>query len=99
MTYRYFGTKPTSVNSESNVRIGDSAMPWETESESGKVYKYQYHPHGDKSQPLRAAPSALNTVIVPDVTLPKVRVLSWYLYKWWIYSRQEVDLILQSWIC
>ncbi|KAE8360719.1 hypothetical protein BDV27DRAFT_134045 [Aspergillus caelatus] len=65
----YFGKKPTSVTSESNVRIGDSAMPWEREDD-GKVYKYQYHPHGDKSQPLRNAPSALNTVIVPNVTLP-----------------------------
>ncbi|GLB10210.1 hypothetical protein AtubIFM57258_006611 [Aspergillus tubingensis] len=66
----YFGRKPTSVTSESNVRIGESAMPWEQTDESGKVYKYQYHPHGDKSQPLRNAPSALNTVIVPNVTLP-----------------------------
>jgi len=48
-------------------------MPWEREDE-GKIYKYQYHPHGDKSQPLRDAPSALNTVIVPNVTLPKVRL-------------------------
>ena len=53
------------------MRIGDSAMPWEREDD-GKVYKYQYHPHGDKSQPLRNAPSALNTVIVPNVTLPAV---------------------------
>ncbi|OQE16831.1 hypothetical protein PENFLA_c026G03514 [Penicillium flavigenum] len=67
----YFGRKPTSVNSESNVRIGESAMPWHGESADGKVYKYQYHPHGDKSQPLRAAPSAMNTVIVPNVTLPE----------------------------
>ncbi|KAL1851861.1 hypothetical protein Plec18167_007637 [Paecilomyces lecythidis] len=66
----YFGRKPTTVTSESNVRIGDSAMPWEHTSEDGKVYKYQYHPHGDKNQPLREAPSALNTVIVPNVTLP-----------------------------
>ncbi|KAF5014378.1 hypothetical protein F66182_14660 [Fusarium sp. NRRL 66182] len=68
--YRFFGRKPTSVTSESNVRIGESAMPWEGENE-GKVFKYQYHPHGDKSQPLRNAPSALNTVIVPNVTLPE----------------------------
>ncbi|KAL1999816.1 hypothetical protein VTN02DRAFT_3944 [Thermoascus thermophilus] len=66
----YFGSKPTSVTSESNVRIGDSAMPWERDDE-GKIFKYQYHPHGDKNQPLRDAPSALNTVIVPNVTLPK----------------------------
>jgi hypothetical protein len=47
-------------------------MPWEGQSEDGKVYKYQYHPHGDQNQPLRAAPSAMNTVIVPNVTLPAV---------------------------
>jgi hypothetical protein len=47
-------------------------MPWHGESTDGKVYKYQYHPHGDKNQPLRAAPSAMNTVIVPNVTLPEV---------------------------
>jgi hypothetical protein len=47
-------------------------MPWHAASEDGKIYKYQYHPNGDKSQPLRAAPSALNTVIVPNVTLPEV---------------------------
>ncbi|KAJ5965876.1 hypothetical protein N7481_012590 [Penicillium waksmanii] len=68
----YFGSKPTSVTSEaSNVRIGESAMPWHAASEDGKMYKYQYHPHGDKSQPLRAAPSAMNTVIVPNVALPE----------------------------
>lgn len=50
-------------------------MPWDATSEGGKVYKYQYHPHGDKNQPLRAAPSAMNTVIVPNVTLPEVRSL------------------------
>jgi hypothetical protein len=72
LRYRYFGSKPTSVTSESNVRIGESAMPWHGESADGKVYKYQYHPHGDKNQPLRAAPSAMNTVIVPNVTLPEV---------------------------
>lgn len=72
--HRFFGRKPTSVTSESNVRIGESAMPWEGENED-KVFKYQYHPHGDKSQPLRNAPSALNTVIVPNVTLPEVRFL------------------------
>lgn len=48
-------------------------MPWHKVSEDGKIYKYQYHPHGDKSQPVRAAPSAMNTVIVPNVTLPEVR--------------------------
>ena len=72
---RYFGRKPTSVTSESNVRIGESAMPWEREGDGGKLFKYQYHPHGDRNQPLRNAPSALNSVIVPNVTLPKVRLI------------------------
>ncbi|KAJ5335333.1 hypothetical protein N7541_005160 [Penicillium brevicompactum] len=68
----YFGRKPTSVNSESNVRIAQSSMPWHNEdAEGAKPSKYSYHPHGDKSQPLRAAPSAMNTVIVPNVTLPE----------------------------
>ena len=52
--------------------IGQSAMPWHAAEEDGKIYKYQYHPHGDTSQPLRNAPSAMNTVIVPKVTLPEV---------------------------
>jgi hypothetical protein len=58
-------------------------MPWHGESEDGKVYKYQYHPHGDKSQPLRAAPSAMNTVIVPNVTLPEV----WIRWTFCLYLR------------
>jgi len=66
----YFGRKPTSVTSESNVRIGESSMPWEREDDGGKAFKYQYHPNGDRSRPLQNAPSALNTVIVPSVTLP-----------------------------
>ena len=57
---------------ESNVRVGKGSMPWHVDEEDGKVYKYQYHPHGDTSKPLRNAPSAMNTVIVPDVTLPEV---------------------------
>ena len=50
-------------------------MPWEVEHEhedTSKHFKYQYHPKGDISQAPRNAPSALNTVIIPNVTLPKV---------------------------
>lgn len=72
----YFGSKPTSTTSETNVRVAQDAMPWNVEdSDESQEYKYQYHPHGDKSQPLKNAPSALNTVIVPNVTLPKVCIL------------------------
>jgi len=70
----YFGSSPTSTTSESNIRIGESAMPWQIEEKDaeGKAnFKYQYHPHGDKNKPLKNAPSALNEVIIPNVTLPK----------------------------
>jgi hypothetical protein len=35
---------------------------------------YQYHPGGDTSKPKKDAPSPLNSVIVPNVNLPKVRI-------------------------
>ena len=68
------GRKPTSAVSERNVGIADGTMPWEVDdAEGGKgFFKYRYHPGGDKSKPLKDAPSALNVVIVPDVNLPKV---------------------------
>ena len=77
----YLGSTPTSATSESNVRIGENAMPWhlsDEEAEGKEMSKYQYHPHGDKSKPLRSAPSALNEVVVPNVTLPKVGLVSLY---------------------
>jgi len=45
-------------------------MPWETGATEGK---YRYHPGGNKSAPPKDAPSAVNVVVVPDVTLPKVQ--------------------------
>lgn len=51
-------------------------MPWQVGSsksdEKGEHFKYQYHPGGDKKKGLKDAPSALNTVIIPNVTLTKV---------------------------
>lgn len=47
-------------------------MPWH-EDGAGPDSKYQYHPGGDSSKAPKDAPSALNTVIVPNVNLPKVR--------------------------
>lgn len=47
-------------------------MPWETGSGEGK---YQYYPGGDRSATPKDAPSAVNVVVVPDVNLPKVRIL------------------------
>lgn len=71
----YFGRKPTSSSSEAEVSVANSSMPWEVDHEHddhSKHFKYQYHPKGDRTAPVRNAPSALNTVIVPNVTLPKV---------------------------
>ena len=42
-------------------------MPWE----GGAQGKYQYHPGGDPRAPPKDAPSALNAVVIPNVTLPK----------------------------
>lgn len=42
-------------------------MPWE----GSATGKYQYHPGGDPNVAPKDAPSALNTVIIPNVTLPK----------------------------
>lgn len=50
--------------------MASSGMPWETGASEGK---YRYHPGGDPSQAPKDAPSALNVIVVPDVTLPKVR--------------------------
>ncbi|KAK1992760.1 hypothetical protein LX36DRAFT_662133 [Colletotrichum falcatum] len=61
----YFGRSPTSSTSESPVL--KAGMPWETEGEG----KYKYHPGGNPNNEPKDAPSAVNTVIIPDVTLPK----------------------------
>lgn len=51
-------------------------MPWQTDSSKGDAarqdFKYQYHPGGDPRNPPKDAPSALHSVIVPNVNLPKV---------------------------
>jgi len=71
----YFGRKPTTATSEAEVSVAESSMPWQVDhdhEDHSKHFKYQYHPKGDTSQMPRNAPSALNTVIIPNVTLPKV---------------------------
>lgn len=47
--------------------MAENSAPWE----SGTSGKYQYHPGGDRSAAPRDAPSALHSVIVPNVDLPK----------------------------
>ncbi|KAI9769403.1 MAG: hypothetical protein M1840_004105 [Geoglossum simile] len=70
----YFGRKPTSSNSESEVAVAANSKPWETKGSGGGKdgqFKYQYHPGGNLKNPPKDAPSALNVVIVPNVNLPK----------------------------
>ncbi|KAH6887970.1 hypothetical protein B0T10DRAFT_562401 [Thelonectria olida] len=60
----YFGSSPTKSTSEAPVAI--SGHPWDSETKGA----YQYHPGGDPSKAPKDAPSALNVVVVPNVTLP-----------------------------
>ncbi|KAF2748710.1 hypothetical protein M011DRAFT_466493 [Sporormia fimetaria CBS 119925] len=52
----------------SGVATVDESKPWEKDASSGK---YKYYVAGDPKQGVKDAPSALNTVIIPNVTLPK----------------------------
>ncbi|KAG8167616.1 hypothetical protein KVR01_003305 [Diaporthe batatas] len=61
----YFGRSPTSSTSEQ--KVPHAGNPWET----GGQGKYQYYPGGDRSAEPKDAPSAVNTVVVPNVNLPK----------------------------
>lgn len=59
------GRSPTGATSESPVNV--DKMAWE----GGSQGKYSYHPGGDPNAAPRDAPSALNVVIIPNVTAPK----------------------------
>lgn len=59
---------PTSASSERAVAKAADSEPWKADGGSGP---YQYHPGGDTSVK-KDAPSALNVVVIPNVTLPKV---------------------------
>ena len=56
--------------------MAPGTMPWQVESSKGENadehFKYQYHPGGDPTKAPKDAPSALHSVIVPNVNLPKV---------------------------
>ena len=68
----HFGKNPTSATSESRVKVAAGSMPWQGEGDAARQpYKYQYHPGGNSKNAPKDAPSALNSVIVPDVNLPK----------------------------
>ena len=79
-SFTYFiGRKPTSASSEAPVSMAEGSMPWQVESSkgqgAGEHFKYQYHPGGDPTKAPKDAPSALHSVIVPNVNLPKVNSL------------------------
>jgi hypothetical protein len=63
---------PTSASSERTIAKADDSEPWKADGGSGP---YQYHPGGDTSIK-KDAPSALNVVVIPNVTLPKVWLLT-----------------------
>lgn len=69
----YFGRHPVSGDARElhNVHATEAKMPWQVDTSDGQAFKYQYHPEGDSTQ-VSAAPSALNEVVVPNVTLPAV---------------------------
>ncbi|KAG9205683.1 hypothetical protein B5807_08066 [Epicoccum nigrum] len=62
----HFARSPTSTSSERTVAKAQHSEPWK----SGGSSPYQYHPGGDTSIK-KDAPSALNVVVIPNVTLPK----------------------------
>ena len=47
--------------------MAPNSAPWQ----SGTSGKYQYHPGGDRTKALKDAPSALHSVVIPNVNLPK----------------------------
>ncbi|KAF1947242.1 hypothetical protein EJ02DRAFT_449832 [Clathrospora elynae] len=63
----HFSRSPTSASSERSVSKAEHSEPWKQE---GGAAPYQYHPGGDTSV-RKDAPSALNVVVIPNVTLPK----------------------------
>ncbi|KAI9885377.1 MAG: Eukaryotic peptide chain release factor GTP-binding subunit [Watsoniomyces obsoletus] len=70
----FFGSKPTATSEETKVGMAAKSMPWQDDgstNENGGSFKYKYHPGGDPKKPPKEAPSALHSVIVPNVTLPK----------------------------
>ena len=72
LTGWYFGSKPTTATSqETVVHPAKGGMPWHTDDQDAN-FKYKYHPYGDERNDPKEAPSALHSVIVPNVNLPKV---------------------------
>lgn len=69
------GRKPTMMSDEEPVSMAEGTMPWQLDDKgqpASDKFKYQYHPGGDPNRGTKNAPSALHSVIVPNVNLPKV---------------------------
>jgi hypothetical protein len=67
MCLHFSARSPTSASSERTVAKAADSEPWK---QAGGAGPYQYHPGGDTSVK-KDAPSALNVVVIPNVTLPK----------------------------
>lgn len=57
--------------------MAEGSHPWQSDSTNADLapnehFKYRYHPGGDPKAAPKEAPSALHSVIVPNVTLTKV---------------------------
>ncbi|KAI9751463.1 MAG: hypothetical protein M1815_001121 [Lichina confinis] len=64
--------RPTSTTSQEKVEIAPNSMPWQRGHEdSEQVSKYKYHPGGNKKAAPMDAPSALNSVVIGPITMPK----------------------------
>lgn len=79
----FFGRNPTSstTHGEENINVARNTAPWNApdgmvENSDRNNYKYMYHPGGDYRNTPKRAPSALNSVVVPGVELPKVSPVS-----------------------
>lgn len=63
---------PTGSDYSAIATVPDSE-PWKDGEHASTSGKYKYHPYNDVNRPVKDAPSALNVVVVPNVSLPKVR--------------------------
>ncbi|KAF8477227.1 hypothetical protein BDZ91DRAFT_708878 [Kalaharituber pfeilii] len=66
----YFGRHPTGASSD-ETKVAIAGSPWSDGARSDITSKYQYHPKGDPRNPPKDAPSALHSVVIPNVNLPK----------------------------
>ena len=67
-----------------------------TMNRANVVGRYQYHPGGNPKNPPKDAPSALHSVIVPNVNLPKVRSLSVPLGTQWMEELDDRPKTIES---